>query len=67
VASSGVDLLVLGTRGRSASAAVLLGSESDHALLESTIPVLVTKDRGERLGVLRALLERDFEATPRFG
>lgn len=68
IAAKGIDLLVLGTRGRSRSAAVLLGSESEGALLESTIPVLVTKDRGERLGVLSELLNRDFRSkTPRFG
>lgn len=54
------DLVVVGTRGRSPSAAVLLGSESEQVLLESTVPVLVTKDRGGRLGILRALLDRDF-------
>jgi len=60
VATDGFDLLVLGTRGRSPSAAVLLGSESEGVLLESTVPVLVTKDRGERLGILSALLDREF-------
>lgn len=68
VAAEGVDLAVLGTRGLSRSAATLLGSESEGVLLESTVPVLVTKDRGERLGVLRELLDRDFRSTePRFG
>lgn len=68
VEDEGVDLLVLGTRGRSRSAAVLLGSESELALLEATVPVLVTRVCGERIGVLKALLERDFNSTtPRFG
>lgn len=63
------DLVVVGTRGRSPSAAVLLGSESEHVLTESAVPVLVTKEPGERIGVLKALLDRDFRAPrePRFG
>jgi nucleotide-binding universal stress UspA family protein len=51
-------LLVMGTRGLSASAAVLLGSESEHALVEAVIPVLVTKEKGGRIGLVRALLDR---------
>jgi nucleotide-binding universal stress UspA family protein len=43
VAARQLDLVVVGTRGRSPSAAVLLGSESEHVLIESTVPVLVTK------------------------
>ena len=63
------DLLVMGTRGRSASAAVLLGSESEHVLTETTRPLLVTKHRGERIGLLQVLLDRDFQShqEPRFG
>lgn len=68
IAAEGADLVVAGTRGRSLSAAILLGSESEHLLLDSTVPVLVTKDRGERIGILRALLDRDFRtAEPQFG
>ena len=63
------DLLVMGTRGRSASAAVLLGSESEQVLTETTRPLLVTKYRGERIGLLQVLLDRDFQShqEPRFG
>ncbi len=69
VASAGHDLVVVGTRGRSPSAAVLLGSESEQVLVESRVPVLVTKEPGERIGVLRALLDRNFQGRrePRFG
>ena len=65
----GHDLVVIGTRGRSPSAAVLLGSESEHVLTESPVPVLITKLPGERIGVLKALLERDFkfQYKPHFG
>lgn len=64
-----LDLIVVGTRGRSPSAAVLLGSESEHVLVESKVPVLITKEPGERIGVLRALLDREFQPRyrPRFG
>lgn len=69
VRSGEIDLVVVGTRGRSRSAAVLLGSESEHVLTESTVPVLVTKEQGERIGVLKALLARDFkfQYKPQFG
>lgn len=64
------DLVVVGTRGRSPSAAVLLGSESESVLQDSPAPVLITKEPGGRVGVLRALLDREFRfrhRTPRFG
>lgn len=62
------DLLVMGTRGRSASAAVLLGSESEQTIIETNLPLLVMKHRGERIGLLQVLLDRDFQLTePRFG
>ena len=63
-ASHRADLIVMGSRGLSASAAVLLGSESEQTLMESPIPVLVAKRRGERLGVLEVLLDRDLRARP---
>ena len=63
------DLVVVGTRGRSQSAATLLGSESEHVLVASSVPVLITKETGERIGVLRALLDRNLQPRhePRFG
>jgi nucleotide-binding universal stress UspA family protein len=63
------DLIVVGTRGRSEAASTLLGSESEHVLSSATCPVLVTKDRGARIGLLSALLDRDIrmEETLRFG
>jgi nucleotide-binding universal stress UspA family protein len=69
VTGAGHDLVVVGTRGRSPSAAVLLGSESEHVLVESRVPVLITKEPGDRIGVLQALLDRNFQGRrePRFG
>jgi nucleotide-binding universal stress UspA family protein len=52
------DLVVMGTRGRSRSAAVLLGSVAQETLIESRVPVLVVKTPGRQVGVFRALLER---------
>lgn len=69
IAAAGqADLIVMGTRGRSPAAAVLLGSESEQTLMESPIPVLVVKHRGERVGLLEILLDRDLRSrpTPRF-
>ena len=55
------DLIVMGARGLGQSAAVLLGSETEEVLSQSRRPVLVTRRRGERLGVLQVLLDRDFQ------
>lgn len=54
------DLIVMGTRGLTASMTVLLGSETEQVILESPIPVLIVKYPGERIGFLKALLDRDF-------
>jgi nucleotide-binding universal stress UspA family protein len=59
-AEIGSDLIVMATRGRTASAAILLGSVAEETLVESGVPVLVVKHFGARLGVLRALLDRTF-------
>jgi hypothetical protein len=59
------DLIVLASRGRSRSAAILLGSVAEDTLVESEVPVLVVKHFGARMGVLQALLDRAFH--PRRG
>jgi nucleotide-binding universal stress UspA family protein len=56
----GTGLIVMGTRGRSRSAAVMLGSETEHTIIESPIPVLAVKHFGARLNLLQALLDRRF-------
>ena len=68
-ASQPGDLIVMGTRGHSPAAATLLGGESEHVLADARGPVLVTKERGRRIGLLRALLDRDIHAEDelRFG
>jgi nucleotide-binding universal stress UspA family protein len=59
-AEIGSDLIVMATRGRTTSAAILLGSVAEETLVESGAPVLVVKHFGARLGVLGALLDRTF-------
>ena len=54
------DLIVMATRGRSRSAAILLGSVTEEVILQAQVPLLVVKHFGARLGVLQALLDRRF-------
>jgi hypothetical protein len=54
------DLIVMGTRGRSRSAAILLGSVTEETIRQTRIPLLAAKHFGARLGVLQALLDRRF-------
>ena len=63
-----LDLIVMGSRGQSRSAAILLGSESEQVISETSVPVLVVKQPGERIGLLQVLLDREFRTRqePRF-
>lgn len=63
------DLIVMGTRGRTRAAALLIGSETEHVLQESQRPVLAVKHFGAHLRLTEALLDprlRDRDG-PRFG
>jgi len=51
------DLIVMGTRGRSRSAAILLGSVTEEAIRETRVPLLAVKHFGAHLTVLQALLD----------
>jgi nucleotide-binding universal stress UspA family protein len=55
-----VNLIVMSTRGRSRSAAILLGSVTEAVILETSVPLLAVKHFGARMGVLQALLDRRF-------
>jgi len=54
------DLIVMGTRGRSRSAAILLGSVTEQTIVETRIPLLAVKHFGARMGVMQALLDPRF-------
>ncbi len=56
----GTDLIVMATRGRSQSSAILLGSVTEEMIIETRVPLLVVKHFGARMGVLQALLDRGF-------
>lgn len=69
VAEDRADLVVMGTRGMTPSASILLGSQTEQTLMESQVPVLVVKQKGERLGFLKLWLEHALGShpDPRFG
>jgi nucleotide-binding universal stress UspA family protein len=50
------DLIVIGARGRSGAAGVLLGTVTEQMMQQSDVPVFAVKKKGECLGILRALL-----------
>lgn len=58
------DLIVMSTRGRTRSAAILLGSVTEQVLSETRIPTLVVKHFGARMGLLQVLLDRRFRERP---
>ncbi len=58
------DMTVLETRGRTSSAAILLGSVAEETLSESHGPVLVVKQQGTQIGLFRALLLKMFQRQP---
>ena len=52
-----VDLIVIGSRGRTATAAVLMGSMAEKLVYrDSDIPVLIVKRKGENMGLLDTLM-----------
>ena len=57
VADERADLVVIGARGRTGAAGVLLGKVTEKLIQQSPVPVLAVKKTGECIGLLRALLE----------
>ena len=63
----GADLKVISTRGRSQSAAILLGSVAEGVIVEARTPLLVVKHFGAKLSLLETLLDRAFQReSPHF-
>jgi nucleotide-binding universal stress UspA family protein len=60
----GATVIAIGTRGRTRAASVLLGSVTEKVVQLSPIPVLVVKQPGERLTLIRGLLERLRQQQP---
>ncbi len=52
-----VDLVVVGARGRSAGAAVLLGSVTERLIARLDVPIVAVKKKGENLSLLDALFQ----------
>ena len=50
-------LVVIGARGRSAAAGVLLGSVAEHLIHTTTLPLLAVKKKGTGRSILDALLK----------
>ena len=56
IGSEKPDLVVMGARGRTDVAAVLLGSTTERVIRRTDVPVLAVKKKGEGLNFLKALL-----------
>ncbi|MBN2529150.1 MAG: universal stress protein [Deltaproteobacteria bacterium] len=56
VQRQGFDLVVIGARGRTGAAGVLLGSITEQLIKQCKVPVLATRKKGEHIGVLKAIL-----------
>lgn len=55
--TSGADLLVIGGRGITGPAAILLGSNAEQVVRATTIPTMVVKQKGATLDIIDALLK----------
>jgi hypothetical protein len=51
----GSDLIVMGTRGRSQAAFVLLGSTTSAMMAATSVPLLAVKHYGSHMSLLEAL------------
>ena len=54
----GADFLVLGSRGRSATASMFVGTLPEKLIWTTNIPMLVVKEKGEGAGLLKLLFDR---------
>ncbi len=52
------DLIILGSRGRTSSSAILLGSFAEKMIYsDADVPVLIVKKKGENMGLLQTLFK----------
>jgi nucleotide-binding universal stress UspA family protein len=56
-AALNADLIVLGSRGRSAAASVFLGTMPEKLIWTTQTPMLVVKEKGEGVGLLRLIFD----------
>ncbi len=56
VTADAIDIVVIGARGRTGAAGVLLGKVTERLISKSPVPVLAVKKKGECLGVIQALM-----------
>jgi nucleotide-binding universal stress UspA family protein len=53
-----VDMILIGSQGRTAAAALLLGSVAEHILhYDNHLPVFIVKNKNDNMGLLQALLK----------
>ncbi|MBN2040829.1 MAG: universal stress protein [Spirochaetes bacterium] len=57
IKDKGIDLVILGSRGRGTVASILLGSVPEKLIQETIIPILIVKKKDEGIGFLKAFLE----------
>lgn len=57
-AEAGADAIAMGSHGRTRLAALLLGSTAERIATRSSVPVLIVRDKAERLGLLGSLIHR---------
>lgn len=53
----GSNMIVIGARGRTGAAGVLLGTVTEQLIQNAPIPLLAVKQKGECIGFLKALIE----------
>ena len=56
VQNQNIDLIVIGARGRTGAAGILLGAVTEELIQRSPIPVLAVKTKGECIDLLHAVL-----------
>ncbi|MEQ8714002.1 MAG: universal stress protein [Cyclobacteriaceae bacterium] len=53
-----MDLIIIGSRGRTGIASILMGSIAEKLVyLDSNVPILIVKEKGENMGFLDALMK----------